>query len=320
MKHLIRFDWAIKRLLRNKANFGILEGFLSELLRYDIKIDSILESESNQETKEEKNNQVDLLVRNEKGELIIIEVQNKMEQDYLMRMLFSVSKTLVENMYKGMKYYNVKKIISVNIVFFDFGQGEDYVYHGTTIFKGWNKKDILKLSSAQKALFKKTEISKLYPEYYIIKVNQFDEIAKNTLDEWIYFFKTEEIKDEFSAKGLKEAKEKLDIMKLTDAERRAYNKWVEYERQEASIVVGNYIVAKEEGRMEGRKAGREEGREAGRLEGEQNKEKYAAEIAEKREKQKQIEMAANCLKNGLSIELTAQLTGLTEKEIGKIEY
>ena len=30
-RQLISFDWAIKRLLRNKANFGILEGFMSLL-------------------------------------------------------------------------------------------------------------------------------------------------------------------------------------------------------------------------------------------------------------------------------------------------
>ncbi|MBP7215526.1 MAG: hypothetical protein KBA52_07820 [Candidatus Kapabacteria bacterium] len=47
-KKLIRFDWAIKRLLRNKSNFVVLEGFLSELLFDDIKIEQILESESNQ--------------------------------------------------------------------------------------------------------------------------------------------------------------------------------------------------------------------------------------------------------------------------------
>ena len=34
----IRFDWAIKRLLRNKANFGVLEGFLTVLLGEDIHI------------------------------------------------------------------------------------------------------------------------------------------------------------------------------------------------------------------------------------------------------------------------------------------
>src|ERR1039457_1223870 len=104
MRNTIRFDWAIKRLLRNKANFGILEGFLSELLEYDIKIDSILESESNQDNKVDKYNKVDLLVRNSVGELIIIEVQNEREHDYLMRIVYGVSKLMVENMDIGMPY------------------------------------------------------------------------------------------------------------------------------------------------------------------------------------------------------------------------
>jgi len=47
VKKLIRFDWAIKTILRNKKNFSILEGFLSELLGTDVKIQELLESESN---------------------------------------------------------------------------------------------------------------------------------------------------------------------------------------------------------------------------------------------------------------------------------
>ena len=74
-KKLIRFDWAIKRLLRNKANFAVLEGFLSELLFDNIKIEQILESESNQETEDDKFNRVDILTKNSKNELIIIEIQ-----------------------------------------------------------------------------------------------------------------------------------------------------------------------------------------------------------------------------------------------------
>ena len=34
----IRFDWAIKRLLRQKANFGVLEGFLTVFLNEPIKL------------------------------------------------------------------------------------------------------------------------------------------------------------------------------------------------------------------------------------------------------------------------------------------
>jgi hypothetical protein len=48
-RKLVSFDWAIKRILRSKVNFEVLEGFLSELLYDDIKILEVLESESNQD-------------------------------------------------------------------------------------------------------------------------------------------------------------------------------------------------------------------------------------------------------------------------------
>ena len=96
-------------LLRQKANFGILEGFLRELLKEDIEIDEILESETNQDTKNDKYNKVDLLVRNAKDELIIIEIQNNMESDYLQRIHYGASKVLFENMYEGEPYSEVKK-------------------------------------------------------------------------------------------------------------------------------------------------------------------------------------------------------------------
>src|ERR1035438_1180116 len=177
MSYLIRFDWAIKRLLRNKANFGILEGFLSELLKEDIKIDHVLESESNQDNKYDKYNRVDLLVQNSKGELIVIEIQNDREHDYLQRILFGTSKLIIDFMDLGMEYSAIKKIISVNIVYFDLGQGEDYIYHGTTNFIGLNKHDILKLTQKDQTLYKTEYLHKIFPEYYIIKVTQFNDIA-----------------------------------------------------------------------------------------------------------------------------------------------
>lgn len=244
MENLIRFDWAVKRLLRNKSNFGILEGFLSELIGDDIIIENILESESNQETKYEKFNKVDLLVKNSKGELIIIEVQNTYEHDYLLRILFGTSKLLIENMNVGMSYSEIKKIISVNIVYFDLGQGFDYVYHGTTNFVGIHNHDTLKLSTTQQSLYNTDHVAKLYPEYYVIKVNQFDKVATNTLDQWIYFLKNHEIKEEFDAKGLKQAKKELDILKLSDSERKEYEHFVEQERYEQSLIMSNYKVGK----------------------------------------------------------------------------
>ncbi|MBQ3655571.1 MAG: PD-(D/E)XK nuclease family transposase, partial [Bacteroidales bacterium] len=81
MGNYIRFDWMIKRLLRNKNSFVVLEGFLSVLLDRQIKINQILESESNQEEEEQKFNRVDLLVEDERKEKFLIEVQNDHELD-----------------------------------------------------------------------------------------------------------------------------------------------------------------------------------------------------------------------------------------------
>ncbi|MEY3194408.1 MAG: hypothetical protein RIQ78_505, partial [Bacteroidota bacterium] len=221
-KKLVRFDWAMKRLLRNKANFDILEGFLSELLHEDFKIKQILESEGNKETEDDKFNRVDMLVENRKSELVIVEIQNTREADYFQRMLYGTAKVVVEHISEGQPYSQVKKVYSVNIVYFDLGQGDDYVYHGTTTFIGIHSNHELELSEKQKELFQKTSVSDLYPEYYVIKTNRFNEVAKDTLDEWIYFLKTAEIKDEFTAKGLKAASQKLDILKLEPTDRKEY--------------------------------------------------------------------------------------------------
>ena len=215
-KKLIRFDWAIKRLLRNnrsddRTNFVVLEGFLSELLFDNITIDRILESESNQNTDDDKFNRVDILTQNSKNELIIIEIQSSYEIDYFHRMAYGVSKSISENLKLGQKYSEIKKIISINIVYFDLGQGQDYIYRGKTNFRGLHQNDILGLSYKQKITFLKKEVADIFPEYYLLKVNQFNDTAKDTLDEWVYFLKNSEVKDEFRAKGLKEAGEVLDI-------------------------------------------------------------------------------------------------------------
>jgi predicted transposase/invertase (TIGR01784 family) len=226
-KKLIAFDWAIKRLLRNKANFVVLEGFLSELLFDNIKIKQIIESEGNQEREDDKFNRVDILTNNSKNELIIIEIQSTYELDYFQRMAYGTSNAISENHILGDKYKNIKKVFSINIVYFDLGQGEDYIYKGKTIFKGMHQNDILSLSEKQKQTFIKQEISEIFPEYYLLKVNKFNDIAKDNLDEWVYFLKNSEVKDNFKAKGLKEANEVLDYMRLSKENQYSYNRYMD---------------------------------------------------------------------------------------------
>lgn len=289
-KKLIRFDWAIKRLLRNKANFVVLEGFLSELLFDDIHIKQILESEGNQETEDDKYNRVDILTQNAKNELIIIEIQNTYEIDYFQRMAYGAAKALTENLALGQTYAAIKKIISINIVYFDLGQGEDYIYKGLTYFEGLHFKDRLQLSKKQKSTFLKDQVSAIFPEYYIIKVNKFDDKAKDTLDEWIYFLKNNEVKDEFKAKGLVEAKEILDLMLLNKEQQYSYNRYLDYLHFKASEAFSL------------------------KFEIEELKEQEEAKIRQ----DERFELAKNAMDAGLNDEVIVQITGLSLIDIQTI--
>ncbi len=185
---------------------------------------------------------IDLKVKNDKEEIIIIEVQYEREFDYLQRILFGASKVITEHINKKVPYSEVVKVISINILYFDPGHGNDYIYHGTTTFKGLHSQDLLQLSEEQQELYEKNKIHEIFPEYYLIKVNNFDDIAKDTLDEWIYFLKNEEIKEDFTAKGIKKAKVELDILKLAEEERQAYEQYQDDLHYQASMVESSYTV------------------------------------------------------------------------------
>ncbi|MBF0435300.1 MAG: Rpn family recombination-promoting nuclease/putative transposase [Magnetococcales bacterium] len=269
-RSLITFDWALKRLLRSKANFEVLEGLLSELLRTDVSIVEILESEGNKEDKLDKYNRVDLKVKNGQGEWLIIELQYEREYDYLQRILYGVAKTITEHMRESDPYSEVPKVISISILYFDLGQGNDYIYHGTTSFRGLHTRDELLLNEGQKDLFRHQTIRDIFPEIYLIKVNRFNDIARDTLDEWIYFLKNGEIRDEFTARGLAKAKEILNILKLPEAERRAYERYKEDLHFQASMVQSTYVAGKLEGekigKLEGEKIGEQRGKLSGKIE------------------------------------------------------
>ena len=285
-KKLIRFDWAMKKLLRHKANFDILEGFLSELLSDEVQIKQILESEGNKEDGDDKFNRVDILVENQKGELVIIEVQNTQEYDYFHRMLFGASKAITEYIKETQAYANVKKIISITIAYFDLGQGKDYVYHGTTVFKGIHKGDILGLSDKQIQAYNKASVHEIYPEYWVIKTGKFRNRVNDKLDEWIYFLKNAEIKPTFSAKGLQEANEKLDAMKLPEKERKAYD---QYLRHLMSIASRNHTI-----------------------------EIDAKEIIKKAKEEERIETVIGLYENGVAIPVIAKSLKMTELAVTDI--
>ena len=283
----VSFDWALKRLLRDKANFGVLEGFLSTILNTNVKIHRLLESESNKEREEAKMNRVDILAEDTDGELLLVEVQGESEYAYFQRILFGASKLVTEYIDSGKNYDNVKKVYSVNIVYFDLGQGKDYVYHGKTEFRGIHENDVLSLSNFQRQKFGVDEVYQLYPEYYILKVNDFNRWSRVPLEQWIYFLATSDIPADADAPGLQEAREKLLFSKMSREEQTAYRRYID----DRVILADQIYTARGEGRLEGRAEGRAE---------------------------EKLANARSLKQNGISIDLIAKSLGLTVEKVDEL--
>ena len=299
----ISFDWALKRLLRDKANFGVLEGFLTTLLNTNIKINRLLESEGNKNREDSKYNRVDLLAEDTDGELLLIEVQGEPEFAYFQRMLFGASKLVTEYINSGENYEHVKKVYSVNIVYFDLGQGEDVVYIGKTVFRGIHNNEVLKLSPFMQQKFKTDEVSQLFPEYIILKVNDFNRWSKVPLDQWLYFLATSDIPEEADAPGLQEAREKLNLMKMNREEQAAYDRYL----MERAILRNTMVTAREEGLFEGECKGHAKGIAEGRAEG-----------RAEGHKEGRMETAKNLKAMGLNIDDIVKATGLTADEVAAL--
>ena len=280
----IRFDWAIKRLLRQKANFGVLEGFLTVFLGEPITIMEILESESNQTSAEDKFNRVDIKARNSKDEIIIIEIQNTRELYYLERVLYGVAKAITEHIHLGDSYREVQKVYSISILYFDLGVGSDYLYHGQNHFIGVHTGDQLQIRTKEQNAIITRLPAEIFPEYILIRVNEFDKVAVTPLDEWMRYLKDGIIAADTTAPGLGEAREKLKYYSMTDKERRAYDEHLN------AIMIQNDVLnaAKLEGQMEGRM-------------------------------EERLSNARNLKKMGVSPEIIAQATGLSMEEVAKLQ-
>ena len=296
MDKYIRFDWAVKRLLRNKANFGVLEGLLTVLLNRPIQILDILESESNQQDYTDKFNRVDIKARDSEDEIIIVEVQVTRELYFLERILYGAAKAIIEHIELGELYSEVKKIYSISILYFDLGVGTDYFYHGQNHFTGVHTGDRLRINMRDRDAVITRLPAEIFPEYILIRVNEFDKVATTPLDEWIAYLKDGTIRPDTTAPGLREAREKLKYYSMSLQERQAYDEHLNV------IMIQNDVLdtAKWEGRIEGLAEGKAEGLAEGEAKG----------------KAKALRQTAiNMKRMGIAATGIAECTGLSVEEI-----
>ena len=302
----VRFDWAIKRILRDKANKEVLEGLIQVLIKELVTITDILESENKtmvstnrQDSLVDKGNRVDVKAKTEKGEMIIVEVQLTKERDFFQRILFGTTTAINDQIGIGQDYHVIKKVYSINILYFNFGSGDDYAFHGVTTFHGMTNKDAeLKLNTRREREYMDSERRRMtapeevFPEYFLLIVDRFNEVATTPIEEWMAYLKDGAIRDDTTTPGLQEARRKLEYMSMTEEQRRAYREYMVSVHSAQDAIE----TAKANGRAEGRAVGRAEGREEGREETSRN---HAIKMKEK----------------GIPDDVIAEITGMPISEI-----
>ena len=188
---------------------------------------------------------------------------------------------IVDNIGLGQTFKEVAKVISVSILYFNLGSGDDYLYYGTTEFRGLNTGNPLivkeKIEKTEDFEIKYKFIEKrVFPEYYLIKVDKYPNVIRKKIDEWIYWFKNNQVLEGSTSKNIDKVKEKLAQMNMTEEQRKAHERYITNTVIETDMIE----TAKEEGKDEAK-----------------------------------LEIAQDLRKLGVAVKIIMQATGLTQEEI-----
>ena len=278
----IRFDWAVKRMLRDKANFDVLEGLITVLLGEKITIVELLESEGNQEAEDDKFNRVDIKAKDSNG-IIIIELIIAKDLFTIEKILYGTAKTITAHI-PNYKYNSDSKVFSIIISYYNLNGGNWYFQQGY-----------------------RNSIN-----YRFLMVPRFTGIATTPIEEWLDYLKNGRIKDDTTTPGLAEAREKLQYMQMSRADQLAYERHLDA----LAVQSDAFDAARIEGHAEGRAVGIEEGRAAGIEEGRAAgiEEGRVVGLEEGRTKEKK-DIARNLKSLGVSVNDISKATSLTIEEI-----
>ena len=267
-KTLISFDFAIKYLLRNKGDYEIVEGFISALLKAcgygAVKINALLESETNKEQLELKQAIADLIVEDAQHNKYIVEIDRSYTSMFLHKACFNSSRLIVDSVSANDDYSTIKKIFHINLLYFSWGKLEQPLYHGQTIFREVATEHPVSMhfSDLGGRIFAAHNIM---PAYLVICIPLFNDVIQEELDEWLYMLKHAEVREDFQSPYMQRVAERLSLLKLPPKDLAAYRQYRAASLKERDRIVSAKEEGMEKGREEGMKKGMEKGREEEKL-------------------------------------------------------
>lgn len=287
---LISFDYAIKYLLKDKGDYEIVEGFISALLKSygykDVKIISLLDTESNKETKKGKRSLADLVVEDEEHNKYIVEIERQYKDSFIHKACFNTSRLIVDHLGEQMDYLKIVKVFHISLLYFPVGRGA--IHHGQTIIREMETKEKLTVHITDP---KTKEIicdaADILPEYFFISVPLFNDRLEKEMDDWLYVLKYDDIPETYHSPYMQRVADKLSILKMTPDERNSYYAYMKQMYSDRDELQAAIIKGELKGREEERK-------------------KYEAKLEETKR-----EIARKVLSMGMDVESVRDLTGLS---------
>jgi predicted transposase YdaD len=250
---LVSFDYGIKYLLKDKADYDIVEGFISAIISSSgyppVKIKALLESESNKEERELKRSIADVIVADESGSMYIVEIDRSYTDLFLYKACFNTSRLIVDSISSGNDYSQIKKVIHINMLYFPSHNMKSPMHHGRTIFHEVDRdhpQDIHLESLGAKSF----DAHHIFPEYFVISVPLFNDVIKDELDEWLYMMKHSTVKEDFKSPYMKKLYQRLSVLTMPSAERAIYLEYRNKTLKERDYIVGAEAKGKAEEKIE----------------------------------------------------------------------
>ena len=294
-------DIAFKKIFGTEKNKDILIHFLNDILvkqgSNTIKEVSFLNPVQNPEIALKKQSIIDVLCKDDKGSMFIVEMQVAKIRGFEKRAQYYAAKAYSGQIKEGEEYHVLKEVIFLAIVdFVMFPDKEHYKSDHVILDKVSYENDLKDFSFTFIELpkFKKDKVEDL----------------KSYEEKWCYFFKHSNNPEDM---------DKL-ISSSDEIINKAYNQLLSHNWNDQELLAYEAVTksnmdaaAREsqvryEGEMKGIAIGRAEGEAKGRAEGK-------AEGKAEGEKNKSIEIARKMLSEGMEIKFIAKVTGLTEEEI-----
>ena len=284
-KMQLTVDYAFKRVFGKNGNESILKDLLESILNIEIKSITIQNPEIPKNMKDGKVGILDVRAELNGDEITEVEMQVQDQHNIDKRSPTYLTKIYSDQLKEGEQYIEVKKVVVINILNFDYYKRNSYHSVARMMFEESKENEKVDLGYIVEDKYATKDLEMHFIE--LPKFRKKDPDMSNKLEQWLCLICNEEDKikmAESKNEEIEKAKKELEKLAMNPEDRELYELRLKAIRDEMNIRYSGYVDGKAEGKNE-----------------------------------RNIEIAKKMLKKCMKIEDIIELTGLSQEEIAKLK-